>query len=103
MTRRDFAPLAQRHGASAMVERMRPFVTEARQARIEAVLAARLCSVEVAIENPYDPHNAAAVVRSAEALGVWSVHVIAPSNRILRAGGTTTGTHNWIDTRHHST
>lgn len=102
MTRHEFALLARHYGASAMVERMRPFVSEARQARIEAVMAARLRSVEVAIENPYDPHNAAAVVRSAEALGIWAVHVIAASDRILRAGGTTTGTHNWIETRHHA-
>jgi tRNA (guanosine-2'-O-)-methyltransferase len=102
VTRDEFALLARRYGAAAMVERLRPFVSELRQARIEAVLSARLRSVEVAIENPYDPHNAAAVVRSAEALGVWAVHVIAASNRILRAGGTTTGTHNWIETRQHA-
>lgn len=93
--------MAAAYGPSAMIEAMRPFVTEQRKARIEAVVAARLRGVEVAIEQPYDPHNAAAVVRSAEALGAWSVHVIAASERILRARGTTTGTHNWIDTRHH--
>jgi tRNA (guanosine-2'-O-)-methyltransferase len=102
MGRREFELLARHYGATTMVERLRPFVSEARQARIEAVLSARLRSVEVAIENPYDPHNAAAVVRSAEALGAWAVHVIAASNRILRAEGTTTGTHNWIETRHHA-
>jgi len=85
-----------------MVEGLRPFVSEQRQQRIEAVLSGRLRSVEVAIEQPYDPHNAAAVVRSAEALGAWSVHVIAASERILRAKGTTTGTHHWIETRHHA-
>jgi tRNA (guanosine-2'-O-)-methyltransferase len=102
MTRDAFERLAQHYGAATMVERLRPFVSERRQARIEAVLSARLRSVEVAIENPYDPHNAAAVVRSAEALGVWAVHVIAASTGILRAEGTTTGTHNWIETRHHA-
>jgi tRNA (guanosine-2'-O-)-methyltransferase len=102
VTRDEFELLARHYGAATMVERLRPFLSERRQARIEAVLAARLRSVEVAIENPYDPHNAAAVVRSAEALGVWAVHVIAASTGILRAEGTTTGTHNWIDTHHHA-
>jgi tRNA (guanosine-2'-O-)-methyltransferase len=99
--RREFEALAAQHGAAAMVEALQPYLTEARRARIEAVLAGRLRGVEVAIEAPYDPHNAAAVVRSAEALGAWSVHVIAASARILRARGTTTGTHHWIETRHH--
>jgi tRNA (guanosine-2'-O-)-methyltransferase len=101
VTRDEFDQLAQRYGAATMVERLQPFVSERRRARIEAVLSARLRSVEVAIECPHDPHNAAAVVRSAEALGAWAVHVIAASDRILRAEGTTTGTHNWIETRHH--
>jgi tRNA (guanosine-2'-O-)-methyltransferase len=102
VTRDEFERLARHYGATTMVERLRPFVSERRQARIEAVLSARLRGVEVAIENPYDPHNAAAVVRSAEALGIWAVHVIAASSRILRAEATTTGTHNWIDTRQHA-
>jgi tRNA (guanosine-2'-O-)-methyltransferase len=101
-SRAEFELLARHYGAATMVERMRPFVSEHRQARIEAVLSARLRSVEVAIENPYDPHNAAAVVRSAEALGAWAVHVIAASSRISSAGGTTTGTHNWIETRQYA-
>jgi tRNA (guanosine-2'-O-)-methyltransferase len=99
--RDEFERLAARHGTSAMIEALRPFVTEQRRTRIDAVVRGRLRGVEVAIEQPYDPHNAAAVVRSAEALGAWSVHVIAASERILRARGTTTGTHTWIDTRHH--
>ena len=101
MQRGEFEALARHYGPEVMTERLRPFVSERRQARIEAVLAARLRSVEVAVEDPYDPHNAAAVVRSAEALGAWTVHVIAASERILRNKGTTTGTHNWIETRHY--
>lgn len=100
-SRSAFEVLAAHYGAAAMIEAMRPYLTEPRRERIEAVLRGRLRGLEVAIEQPYDPHNAAAVVRSAEALGAWTVHVIAASERILRAPGTTTGTHNWIDTRHH--
>jgi tRNA (guanosine-2'-O-)-methyltransferase len=101
VTRDEFDRLAAHYGASAIVAGLRDFVSESRRARIETVLAGRLRSVEVAIENPYDPHNAAAVVRSAEAVGAWAVHVIAASERILQASGTTKGTHHWIETRHH--
>ncbi|MFO7563475.1 MAG: RNA methyltransferase [Enhygromyxa sp.] len=100
-SRSEFEALAAHYGAGAMIEALRPYLTEQRRERIEAVLRGRLRGLEVAIERPYDPHNAAAVVRSAEALGAWAVHVIEASERILRAPGTTTGTHVWIDTRHH--
>ncbi len=98
MNRRDLERVVEVHGPQAVVERLREYLTEARRARIEAVLAARLASLEVAIEAPYDPHNAAAVVRSAEAFGARAVHVIAASERVLRAPGTTRGTHRWIAT-----
>jgi tRNA (guanosine-2'-O-)-methyltransferase len=102
MTRAQFEQIAAHYGVDAIVDGLRDYVSESRRARIETVLAGRLRSVEVAIEDPYDPHNAAAVVRSAEAVGAWAVHVIAASERILRAPGTTTGTHHWIETRHHT-
>lgn len=100
-SRNAFEVLAAHYGAASMIETLRPYLTEQRRERIEVVLRGRLRGLEVAIERPYDPHNAAAVVRSAEALGAWAVHVIEASERILRAPGTTTGAHNWIDTRHH--
>ncbi|PRQ07457.1 TrmH family RNA methyltransferase [Enhygromyxa salina] len=103
MNRGECDRLAAHYGASTIVAGLREFVSETRRARIETVLAGRLRSVAVAIENPYDPHNAAAVVRSAEAVGAWTVHVIAASQRILQASGTTKGTHHWIETRHHDT
>lgn len=101
MLRTEFERLAAHYGAATMIEALRPYVSEPRRERIEAVLRGRLRGLEVAIENPYDPHNAAAVVRSAEALGAWAVHVVAASAKILRAPGTTMGTHHWIDTCHY--
>lgn len=103
MKRDEITKLVDHYGLDAMLEALTPYVSERRRERIEAVLDARLASVQVAIENPYDPHNAAAVVRSTEALGGWTVHVIAAHERILRAKGTTTGTHHWLETRNHRT
>jgi tRNA (guanosine-2'-O-)-methyltransferase len=101
LRRSEFEVLAAHYGPGAMIAALHPFVTEARRERIETVVRGRLRALEVAIEQPYDPHNAAAVVRSSEALGAWTVHVIAASERILRAPGTTMGTHHWVETRHH--
>lgn len=101
MTRAQFDRLVAHYGARAIIEGLRPYVSERRRARIDAVLSARLRSLQVAIERPYDPHNAAAVVRSAEAIGASAVHVIAASEGILRSRKTTAGTHHWIETRHY--
>src|SRR5688500_74044 len=72
----EFAAVITTHGADVVAARLAPFLTEARRARIEAVLRARVASLQIAIEDPQDPHNAAAVFRSAEALGTGAVHVI---------------------------
>jgi tRNA (guanosine-2'-O-)-methyltransferase len=89
-------------GASTVVERLTEFLTPPRRERIEQVLGGRLFGVHVAVEEPYDPHNAAAVVRSAEAFGAACVHVIAASERVLRSKRTTAGTHHWVETRNHA-
>lgn len=92
-----------RVGPAAVTEGLSEYVSERRRARIEAVVAARMFDVAVAVEDPYDPHNAAAVVRSAEITGASEVHVIRASSRILHSKRTTTGAFNWVATRHHAT
>ena len=59
-----------------MVDTLRPILTDDRAERIEEVLDQRLTSVTVVLENPYDPHNGAAAIRSIEGLGLTSMHVI---------------------------
>src|SRR5438552_3440936 len=52
-------------------------LSEARRARIESVIAARLKSATCVLDRLYDPHNTAAIVRTAEGLGLLAVHVVA--------------------------
>ncbi len=102
MRAEEIDAVIDRAGAAAVVDRLREFLSEARRERLEAVLAGRLVGVQVAIEEPYDPHNAAAIVRSAEAFGAACVHVIGAPARVLRSKRTTTGTHHWVETRNHA-
>ncbi len=88
-------------GTEAARARLLPYVSEARRQRIREVLDARVASIEVAIEQPADPHNAAAIVRTAEALGAGMVHAVTDEPGILRARKVTRGTYYWMDTRHH--
>jgi tRNA (guanosine-2'-O-)-methyltransferase len=101
----DFSELDQvidRHGAAEVISRVSPYLTEARIERIESVLAGRLGSLHVAVERPEDPHNAAAIVRTAEALGALHVHAIDAPFGTLHAGQTTQGSYYWVHTYHHA-
>lgn len=85
--------------AQALLE---PWVTPTRRARIDAVLAARLASVSAAIEDPHDPGNAAAIIRTAEAFGVADVEVIASAGPVLRGRRTARGALPWARPREHA-
>jgi tRNA (guanosine-2'-O-)-methyltransferase len=102
MQRSRIEALLARHGPARVVEVLTPYLTEARRARIEAVLTSRISSVEVAIEAPSDPHNAAAVVRTCEALGAMTVHSIAAEGDVLHKKRTTQGAYHWVHTRQHA-
>jgi tRNA (guanosine-2'-O-)-methyltransferase len=86
-----------RHGPAAVCSALASLLTPERIARIDAVLAARLASVVTVVEDTYDPHNAAATIRTTEALGLQELHVIEPGERFSAAKGVTRGAHRWID------
>ena len=51
-------------------------LTDARKARIESVVNARLGSVTCVLDSLWDPHNTAAILRTAEGLGLLRVHIV---------------------------
>jgi len=89
--------IIERHGPEAVCAALAPMLTAERIARIDQVLAARLASVVTVVEDTYDPHNAAATIRTTEALGLGELHVIESAERFSVAGGVTRGAHRWID------
>lgn len=101
MTDPGHAELIDAVGPQRVVEALTPYLTDARKARIEQVLGQRMAGVSVAVEAPSNPHNAAAIVRTAEALGGLSIHVIAAEGNALHAKSTTQGAYHWVDTHHH--
>ncbi len=72
-------------------------LTPERIARIDTVLAARLTSVVTVVEDTYDPHNAAAAIRTTEAIGLGELHAIEPNQRFGAAKGVTRGAHKWLE------
>lgn len=87
--------------ADRVVRTLAPFVTEGRKQRIEAVLDARTTEVTVVLEDIHDEHNAAAVLRTAEACGLTEVHVIARSVDFRVSRKVSQGAHKWLDVVHH--
>lgn len=83
--------------AAEVIRRLRPFLSPARCARIEAVLAERTCTVTPVLDGLYDRGNVSAVLRSAEALGFQSVHVIDSSESFKEAKRVTQGAEKWLD------
>ncbi len=93
--------LIERFGPEAVVGVLEPMLTPARLARIDQVLDARLMSVVTIVEDTYDPHNAAATIRTTEALGLQELHVVEA--RFSATKGVTKGSHTWIDLRRWAT
>lgn len=101
----DFSELDARIdavGSEYACAQLGPLLGDERRARIERVLEGRLDALHVAVERPADPYNAAAIVRTAEAIGALHVHVIDTREDALHARKTTQGSFNWLHTYHHA-
>src|SRR5262250_3336738 len=80
-----------------------PLLYEERRARIDAAVAARLGGLRVVIENLHDPHNGAAVLRSAEAFGIQRVDVVETVEPFRYSSTVTQGCEKWLDVVRHKT
>ncbi|MCZ7678683.1 MAG: RNA methyltransferase [Sandaracinaceae bacterium] len=90
--------------AAEVVRVLAPLVTEARLARMQAVIARRTRSLVPVLEDLADPHNGAAVLRSADAFGCHEVHVIEPRAPFAVSHRVSRGAHRWLElARHRST
>jgi tRNA (guanosine-2'-O-)-methyltransferase len=80
---------------------LEPHALERRRDRLREVIARRLDAVRVVFDAPYDPHNGAAVIRSAEAFGVQRIHVIERDVPFLAAREVARGSQKWVDVYAH--
>jgi tRNA (guanosine-2'-O-)-methyltransferase len=89
-----------------VIERLRAhplaaLLTQRRIERMVDVLALRLTSVTMVLENLYDPHNVCAVVRSAEGFGLDRVHVVEQPNKFLKNHSILRGSDRWVHVEKH--
>jgi tRNA (guanosine-2'-O-)-methyltransferase len=76
-------------------------VTPRRLQRIAAVVSGRLSSVTVVLENLSDPHNASAVLRTAEGFGLDAMHVVEQPNAWAVNRAITKGADRWVEVVRH--
>ena len=80
-----------------------PLLLDGRRERIDEVIAARLSSLRVASETLHDPHNGAAVLRSAEAFGIQRIDVAETREPFRFSPTVTQGCEKWLDVVRHKT
>ena len=81
-----------------VIRTLEPLVSDERRQRLRGVVEARIGSITVLLDRPRDPHNAAAVLRTCDALGVQQLHVLPNDDGFVAASNITTGAERWVDT-----
>lgn len=85
------------YSASEIIEILAEYVSPERREKIRAVVANRTYSVVPVLEGLFDRGNVSAVIRSAEALGYQSVHIIETSEKFKKSVRVTQGAEKWLD------
>lgn len=98
--RRDADALVEQYGSDAVIDALSPILGDERRARLDRVVAGRLAGVAVVLENLSDPHNGGAALRSCEAFGLLSVHVVGLPLRFSER--LTQGCDKWLDIHEHA-
>lgn len=77
-------------------------LTPERWARYQAVAAARTRHLTVLLEDLFQPHNASAILRTCDALGVQDVHVVETRNAFRPNDEIALGAAGWLDVHRHA-
>lgn len=88
--------------AARIIEKLEPLVLERRRTRFEQVIAGRLGSITVLLDELHDPHNRAAIVRSCDAFGVQELHSVQSADDFTVHHGVAAGTERWVDVNAHA-
>lgn len=83
--------------ANLVIEALSPVVTPERLQRIDEVVRNRTDELVLVLDRIADPHNSSAVLRSADAFGLQTVHVIVGDHGFRASRGVSKGTHRWLN------
>ncbi len=99
---RDGDPWTRGWSAEGLISVLEPLVVEPRRARILDVINGRTDNVTVAMDAPHDPHNGAAVMRTCDAFGIQTLHVVESIESFLFVRKVSLGTERWVDVERHA-
>ncbi len=81
----------------ALIEHLKTFATPERVANFLRVLNQRTRYITVVLEDIYQPQNASAVLRSADALGIQDVHIIENNHEYIIKPMVEKGASGWLN------
>ena len=81
----------------ALLEYLSQFLSENRANLFEKILDQRTRHFAIALEDIFQPHNANAVIRSAECFGIQDIYTIETINDFVPSRGVSKGAIKWID------
>lgn len=73
------------------------YLTESRRATIEKVLQARTRYMTLVLEDIYQSHNASAVVRTCECMGIQDLHIVESKSKYSVNKKVLMGSNKWMD------
>lgn len=80
-----------------LYDRLSSFISDNKRALFERIAPERTRHVTVVMEDIYQPHNASAVVRTCDLLGVQDIHIIENRNKYVINPDVTLGSSKWTD------
>ena len=80
-----------------LLEKFYEHISENKQEKFDAIIQDRTRYITVVLENLFQPHNAAAVLRSCDCFGVQDVHVIENSNQYAPNKEIDMGSSKWLN------
>ncbi|MDO8560461.1 MAG: RNA methyltransferase [bacterium] len=79
-------------------------MTTSRQQRLRQVAANRQRGLTVVLENIWDPHNVAAILRSCDAVGIQVIHLVYTRDKFPGIGAkAAAGVKKWLQIERHAT
>ncbi|WP_076539542.1 tRNA (guanosine(18)-2'-O)-methyltransferase TrmH [Shewanella sp. UCD-KL21] len=72
-----------------------------RLARINQMLDNRQVDLTVCLDKVHKSQNIAAVVRTADSVGIHQIHAVMPDNSLWVSGNTASGSQQWVNTVNH--